>query len=102
MATAAASLFAPKSLAPNAIPRFREGLVELQAFYERIVEQTFGVSDGIWLVTPFNLNLERESADPEWRVAEIWHPHLVLWARSMAGLLLPISRLWQQPCQIAG
>jgi pimeloyl-ACP methyl ester carboxylesterase len=79
MATAAASLFVPESLAPNIMPRFREGLGELQAFYERVLEQTFGVSEGIWLGTPFNLNLERESGDLERRMAEIWHPHLVLW-----------------------
>ena len=79
MATAAASLFVPESLAPNTMPRFREGLGELQAFYERILEQTFGVSEGIWLGTPFNLNLERESGELERSMAEIWHPHLVLW-----------------------
>jgi pimeloyl-ACP methyl ester carboxylesterase len=79
MATAAVSLFVPESLAPNTMPRFREGLAELQAFYERVLEQTFGVSEGIWLGTPFNLNLERESGDLERRMAEIRHPHLVLW-----------------------
>jgi non-heme chloroperoxidase len=79
MATAAASLFVPESLAPNTMPRFREGLGELQVFYERILEQTFGVSEGVWLGTPFNFNLERESGDLERRMAEIWHPHLVLW-----------------------
>src|SRR4029077_20518672 len=31
MATAAASLFVPESMAPNAVPRFREGLAEIQA-----------------------------------------------------------------------
>ena len=70
MATAAASLF---------VQRFREDFAELQAFYERILEQTVGVSEGIWLGTPFNLNLERESGDLERRMAEIWHPHLVVW-----------------------
>ena len=79
MATAAASLFVPESLAPDTMPRFREGLGELQAFYERILEQTFGVSEGIWFGTPHNLNLERESGDLERQMAEIWHPHLVLW-----------------------
>src|SRR3954464_6528289 len=79
MATAAASLFVPESLAPNTTPRFREGLGELQVFYERILEQAFGVSEGIWLGTPFNLNLERESGDLERHMAEICHPHLVLW-----------------------
>ena len=61
------------------MPRFREGLADIQAFYERIMEQTFGVSEGIWLGTPFNLNLKRESGDLERCMAEIWHPHLVLW-----------------------
>ena len=79
MATAAASLFVPESLAPNTMPRFREGLGEIQAFYERILEQTFGVSEGIWLGTPFNLNLERQSGELERRMPEILHPHLVLW-----------------------
>jgi non-heme chloroperoxidase len=79
MATAAASLFVPESLAPNTVPRFREGVGELQAIYERLMEQTFGVSEGIWLGTPFNLNLERQSGELARRMPEIRHPHLVLW-----------------------
>jgi len=79
MATAAASLFVPESLAPGAMPRFRKGLGELQAFYERILNQTFEVSEGIWLGTPINLNLERESGELEPLMAQIKHPHLVLW-----------------------
>ena len=43
MATAAVSLFVPESMAPNVIPRFRDGLGEIQALFDRIVEQTFGV-----------------------------------------------------------
>jgi non-heme chloroperoxidase len=79
MATAAASLFAPESLAPNEVPRFREGLGNLKGFFERIVEQSFGVSEGIWIGTPFNLNRERESGELERRMPEIRQPHLVLW-----------------------
>jgi pimeloyl-ACP methyl ester carboxylesterase len=79
MATAAASLFVPESLAPNAVPRFREGVGNLQAFFERILEQSFGVSEGVWIGTPFNLNLERESRELERRMPEIRQPHLVLW-----------------------
>jgi len=79
MATAAASLFVPESLAPNVMPRFREGLGEIRSFYERILEQTFGVSEGIWLGTPFNLNLERERGELARRILDILHPHLVLW-----------------------
>ena len=79
MATAASSLFVPDSLAPNAIPRFRDGVGEIQALFERILEQTFGVSEGIWIGTPVNLTRERESGELERRMAEIHHPHLVLW-----------------------
>jgi non-heme chloroperoxidase len=79
MATAAVTLFVPESLAPNTMPRFREGIGEFQAFYERLLEQTFGVAEGIWLGTPFHLNLERESGELQLRMPEIRHPHLVLW-----------------------
>ena len=79
MATAASSLFTPESLAANATPQFRAGLGEIQAFFEKIVAQTFGVSEGIWIGTPFNLNLEKESRELEARMGEIRQPHLVLW-----------------------
>ena len=79
MATAASSLFVPESLAPNVIPRFREGLGNLQDFFERILEQSFGVSEGIWIGTPFNLNLEHASGELQQRMPEIQQPHLVLW-----------------------
>ena len=79
MATAASSLFVPESMAPGAIPRFREGLGEIQALFDCIVEQTFGVSEGIWIGTPVNLTREKESRELEHRMAELRHPHLVLW-----------------------
>ena len=79
MATAAVSLFVPESLAPNEMPRFRDGLGEVRAFFDRIVDQTFGVAEGIWIGTPFNLNLERQSRELEHRMPELSHPHLVLW-----------------------
>jgi non-heme chloroperoxidase len=79
MATAATSLFVPESLAPNMVPRFREGLGEVQALFERILEQTFGVSEGIWIGTPVNLTRERESGELQRRMPDLRHPHLVLW-----------------------
>lgn len=79
MATAAVSLFSPESLAPDMVPKFREGVYRLQAFFERIVEQTYGVSEGIWIGTPTNLNHERESGELKRRMPEISHEHLVLW-----------------------
>jgi pimeloyl-ACP methyl ester carboxylesterase len=79
MATAAVSLFVPESLAPNTAPKFREGLGPLQAFFERMIEQTFGVSEGIWIGTPTNLNRERESGELRRWMPNIRHEHLVLW-----------------------
>ena len=79
MATAASSLFVPDSLAPNIVPRFRAGLEQIEALFERILEQTFGVSEGIWIGTPVNLTRERECGELERRMPEIRHPHLVLW-----------------------
>jgi non-heme chloroperoxidase len=79
MATAAVSLFVPESLSPNTVPRFRDGLGEIPTFFERILEKTYGVAEGIWIGTPYNLNRERESRELERRMGEITHPHLVLW-----------------------
>ncbi len=79
MATAASSLFVPESLLQGAVPRFRDGLGELQTFYEQLLEQTFEVAEGIWLGTPFHLNLEKESGELERLMPQIRHPHLVLW-----------------------
>lgn len=79
MATAASSLFTPESLLPGGGPRFREGLGELQPFYERMLERTFGVAVGVWLGTPYNLNFEKESRELERLMPQIAHPHLVLW-----------------------
>jgi non-heme chloroperoxidase len=88
MATAASSLFVPESLAPNTVPQFREGLGQLQALFERIVEQTFGVAEGVWIGTPVNLNRERESGELERRMAEIRHEHLVLWGEKDGWITL--------------
>jgi non-heme chloroperoxidase len=88
MATAATSLFVPESLAPNRVPQFREGLGDVQVLFERVVEQTFGVSEGIWIGTPLNLTRERESRELELRMPELHHPHLVLWGE-LDGWIAP-------------
>lgn len=76
MATAAPSLFVPGSLPPQ----FREELSPAQKLlFERILEQVSKVSEGVWIGTPVNLALERESGDLARRMPEIGHPHLVLW-----------------------
>src|SRR5262245_61555455 len=75
MAKASLILVWPDSLGPNLVPRFREGLGEIQKLFERILEQTFCVSEGIWIGTPVNLTRERESGELERRMPELHHPH---------------------------
>lgn len=79
MATAAASLFDPDTLKPGAMPRFREVAAEVRQLFERIVDQTFSVAEGIWFGTPHNLNLEAESGELLSRMSELDHEHLVVW-----------------------
>jgi pimeloyl-ACP methyl ester carboxylesterase len=107
MATAAASLFQPNTLAQGQVPLFRDGLAEIHAFFERILEQTFSVAEGVWLGTPYNLNLEFERRELAPQMPNITHEHLVLWGeldgwipledlRSMAAAM-PNCRLVQVP-----
>ncbi len=79
MATAAASLFVPGSLAPDRMPEFRDDLAQTASFFERIVEQTFTVAEGIWLGTPHHLTEEHRSGRLAARMRGIQHEHLVLW-----------------------
>ncbi|WP_297976058.1 alpha/beta hydrolase [uncultured Amaricoccus sp.] len=79
MATAAASLFLADSLKPGSMPRFREGVDELQKFFDRIIDQTFGVAEGIWFGTPHNLNVEYVSGELAKRMPSLENEHLVLW-----------------------
>ena len=79
MATAAASLFTAESMVPGSMPIFREGATELNAFFDRIIDQTYAVAEGIWFGTPHNLNIEHESGELAARMHELDHEHLVLW-----------------------
>ena len=80
MATAASSLFQPDSLQPGQAPRFRaDAPPEGCALFDRIVDQTCRVAEGVWLGTPFNLNLEHESRALAGTMGAITHEHLVLW-----------------------
>jgi pimeloyl-ACP methyl ester carboxylesterase len=79
MATAAASLFAPGSLGAGQTLAFRDGVARERLLFEKIVEQAYSVSEGIWIGTPHNLNIEYERRELEPRMAEMRHEHLVLW-----------------------
>jgi pimeloyl-ACP methyl ester carboxylesterase len=79
MATAAASLFLADSLTPGSMPKFRAGVEEMQKLFDRIIDQTYGVAEGIWFGTPHNLNVEFETGEVARRMTELTHEHLVVW-----------------------
>ncbi len=79
MATAAASLFQPDSLLPGRVPQFRKDFAACQALFEKIIDQNCHVAEGVWLGTPYNLNLEYERRELAPRIPDITHEHLVLW-----------------------
>lgn len=79
MAAAASSLFSVDTLVPGSRPQFREGLGELKTMFEKIVDQTCGVADGVWMGTPKNLTREFETGTLGKRMGEIAHETLTLW-----------------------
>ncbi len=101
MATAASSLFVPESMAPNAVPRFREGLKDIQALFDRIIEQTFGVSEGIWIGTPVNLTKEREQRARAPHAGAEASASGAMGRMGRLDLCQPIFTSWPMRCRIA-
>jgi non-heme chloroperoxidase len=80
LATAAASLFEPESLAPGQTPTYRATTSAPQrALFELLVDKTRLLSDGIWQGTPVQLTREFERGELHRRQGRIRHPHLALW-----------------------
>ncbi|MET3355577.1 UNVERIFIED_ORG: pimeloyl-ACP methyl ester carboxylesterase [Xanthobacter viscosus] len=83
MASTAMSLFEPESLL-HGPARFKPGVEARAGLFERIVDQTFAVSDGIWFGTPDTLTKEAASGELKARMGSIPHPHLVVWGMNDA------------------
>jgi non-heme chloroperoxidase len=80
LALAASTLFRPESLDAGSQPVFAAHATDAQTdLFECLVDQTFGVSDGIWFGTPRSLDREWESGDLRHRQGVIRHEHLILW-----------------------
>jgi len=80
VATAVPTLFEPDSLQPGNVPQFAAATTEEQKqLFDLLVDKTAGLSDGIWIGTPFNLTKEYRSGALRARQGEIQQPHLVLW-----------------------
>ncbi|WP_333835264.1 alpha/beta fold hydrolase [Rubrimonas sp.] len=79
MASAAPTLFDPSSLTQGRAPAFLDPKSELARFYDRIVDQTFGVSDGVWLGTPFHLDRASATGGLTARMGEMKAERLIVW-----------------------
>ena len=64
---------------PGATPEFAAVQEDLRAHFERIVDQTFSVAEGIWLGTPHHLTREHERGELAERMVDVPHEHLLLW-----------------------
>jgi pimeloyl-ACP methyl ester carboxylesterase len=89
MASAAPTLFDPSSLAHGRMPSFLDPGSERARLYDRIVDQTFGVSDGIWLGTPFHLDRAAAKGGVVARMGEMRAEHLILWGER--DLWIPVA-----------
>ncbi|MGQ3672959.1 alpha/beta fold hydrolase [Xanthobacter sp. TB0136] len=82
MAGAASSLFDAASLVPGQMPRFVHPVTDVSRLaFDRFIDQTFGVANGIWLGTPINLDREYKSGELVARMKDIPHEQLILWGQ---------------------
>ena len=82
LASAAPLLFRPETMIPGQVPLYADTTSPAQReLFERIVDKTRILSDGIWFGTPHNLALEWESKTLAARMPEMTHQHLVLYGK---------------------
>jgi pimeloyl-ACP methyl ester carboxylesterase len=80
LAGAMCSLFEPETLEAGRTPAFRPTTSESQRMlFDRLVGQACAASTGVWLGTPLTLDRLHAANDLVPRVAEIAHPHLILY-----------------------
>ncbi|MFO1129740.1 MAG: alpha/beta hydrolase [Rhodospirillales bacterium] len=79
LALVAPTLFRPETLT-GLQPMFaRHATPDQRQLFERIVDQTFQLSDGIWFGTAADLDAHWRTGGLRPHQASIRHPHLVLW-----------------------
>ncbi|NWG74586.1 MAG: alpha/beta hydrolase, partial [Rubrivivax sp.] len=82
MASAAPTLFRPETLVAGQRPQYADTTSPAQReLFERIVERTTVLSDGIWFGTPHNLALEWNSKALAALMSSMTHEHLVLYGK---------------------
>jgi len=79
MATAMPTLFDPEAMAKGTLT-FTSKVTEAQkALFEKLVEKTRSLSDGIWFGTPINLAKEWKDATLRAQQELMKHPVMILW-----------------------
>lgn len=80
LALTAPTLFRRESLEAGEAAVYAPHTSEAQRqLFERLTDQTFAVSDGIWFGTPMSLNRAWATGSLRPHMAAIAHPHLILW-----------------------
>ena len=82
LASAAPTLFRPETLAPGQMPQFDVTTTDAQrALFQRLIDRTRVLSDGIWFGTPHNLAREWETKALARAMRSMTHEHLILYGK---------------------
>jgi pimeloyl-ACP methyl ester carboxylesterase len=82
LASAAPTLFRPETMVAGQMPQYADATASAQReLFERLIEKTRILSDGIWFGTPHNLALEWESGALAKQIPQMTQEHLVLYGK---------------------
>lgn len=82
LASAAPSLFRPETMVAGQMPQYTNITAPAQReLFERLIEKTRILSDGIWFGTPHNLAREWESQALAAKIPQMTHEHLILYGK---------------------
>ena len=82
LASAAPTLFRPETMVAGQMPQYADATAPAQReLFERLIEKTRILSDGIWFGTPHNLALEWESGALAGKIPSMTQEHLVLYGK---------------------
>ena len=82
LASAAPSLFRPETMVAGQMPQYADIASPAQReLFERLVEKTRILSDGVWFGTPHNLALEWEAQTLAAKMTQMSQEHLVLYGK---------------------
>jgi hypothetical protein len=82
LASATPTLFRPETKVAGRMPRYAEATSAAQReLFERLIDRTRILSDGIWFGTPHDLAHEWQSKELAAKMPQMKHEHLVLYGK---------------------